>query len=280
MRRRLQAALLVAATALVPIVAWLGNAALALVTLRRGPQDGALILLGAVVVYGGIELVLGGQALAVVSVLLLVWLPMYGTALVLRVSISLPLAVLTVTGFALLTLAAWHIMVPEPRMFWEAMLAPVLEGMPEAERADMVRFFSTTLVAYVAIGLWANTTIGLLLGRYWQAMLYNPGGFREEFHGLRLDRRLAALALVLLLVASFAEQGAILQFGLVIAMPFLLQALAVVHTLAFRRGWSKLWLVLMYVSLPFVYVPVALVGILDSFVDIRRRYAGHGADTD
>jgi len=280
MRRRLQAALLVAVTALLPILIWLGNAALALVTMRLGPRDGAVVLVGAVVLYGAVELLLGGQAMAVAAMLLAVWLPMFGAALVLRVTVSLPLAVLTITGFSLLTVAVWHIAVPNPQAFWEAMLAPVLEGMPAEEQASMVAFFSTTLVAYVAIGMWANTVIGLLLGRYLQALLYNPGGFREEFHGLRLDRRLAVLALVLLLLASLVGQGAFLQFGLLLATPFLLQALAMSHALVYQRGWSRFWLVGLYAALPFVYVPVALIGILDSFVDFRRRYAEHGAGTD
>ncbi len=280
MRRRLQAALLVAVTALLPILIWLGNAALALVTMRLGPRDGAAVLVGAVVFYGAVELLLGGQALAVAVMVLLVWLPMFGAALVLRISVSLPLAVLTITGFSLLALVFWHVAVPDPNAFWESMLAPMLEGMPAEDQASMVAFFSTTLVAYMAIGLWGNTVIGLLLGRYFQALLYNPGGFREEFHGLRLDRRLAALALGLLLAASFVGQGAFLQFGLLLATPFLLQALAVSHALVYRRGWSKLWLLVVYAALPFVYVPVALIGILDSFVDFRRRYAGHGAGTD
>lgn len=280
MRRRLQAALLVGVTALMPLLVWLGNGALALVTMRRGPQDGAMILVGAVIVYGAVELLLGGRALAVVAMLLLVWLPMYGAALVLRISISLQLAVLAITAFTLLALAIWHLTVPDPRALWESILAPVLEDLSDEDRAAMVTFFSTTLVAYIAIGLWANTTIGLLLGRYWQAVLYNPGGFRKEFHRLRLDRRLAVVALVLLLLASFAGQGPVLQFGLVVATPFLLQALAMTHALVYRRGWSKVWLVILYLALPFAYVPVALVGILDSFVDFRRRYAEHGADTD
>ncbi len=279
MQYRLSAILLIAITGLLPILVWFGNAILSLVTLRRGPAEGALILGAAVLVYGSAQLFLAGQMATAVGLLLLVWLPMYGVSLLLRVTISLPLALFGATAFAALLLLFWHLMVPDAYAFWQSFLGPLLEDMTEQQREETLAFVVNSLMAYVALGLWANLVLGLLLGRYWQALLFNPGGFRQEFHALRFDRRLALVSMVMLLSASLVGQGAVFQFGVIFSTPFVLQGIAMAHGLIGARNWSRLWLVLMYVSLPFTYVPVALVGILDSFMDFRQRFGGRSADT-
>ncbi|MCC5811841.1 MAG: hypothetical protein JJU06_15835 [Ectothiorhodospiraceae bacterium] len=279
MQYRLSAILLIGVTGLLPILVWFGNAILSLVTLRRGPAEGALILGAAALVYGLAELVMGRQMVAAVGLLLLVWLPMYGVALLLRVTISLSLALLGATAFAALMLLFWHLMVPDAHAFWQGFLAPLLEDMSQQQREETLDFVVNNLMAYVALGLWANLVMGLLLGRYWQALLFNPGGFRQEFHALRFDRRLAVVSMVMLLAASVVGQGAVFQFGVILSTPFVLQGVAMVHGLATARNWSRLWLVLLYVSMPFIYVPVALIGILDSFMDFRQRFGKRSADT-
>ena len=42
----------------------------------------------------------------------------------------------------------------------------------------------------------STAVCGLFLSRWWQALLFNPGGFQEEFHGFRLDRTIALILIV------------------------------------------------------------------------------------
>src|SRR5690606_38868442 len=62
----------------------------------------------------------------------------------------------------------------------EALLVPGLAGLMGAVHALMA-------------------LVGLMIGRSWQAGLYNPGGFRDEFHRLRPSPLAAGGLLVLTL---------------------------------------------------------------------------------
>jgi len=42
----------------------------------------------------------------------------------------------------------------------------------------------------------------LMLARWWQAVLYNPGGFQQEFHQFKLQPAIAMMLMVLFLAAS------------------------------------------------------------------------------
>ena len=48
-----------------------------------------------------------------------------------------------------------------------------------------------------------STILCLFVSRWWQAMLYNPGGFGEEFRQLRLDVRAAGLSIIAFIVALY-----------------------------------------------------------------------------
>ena len=53
----------------------------------------------------------------------------------------------------------------------------------------------------------------LLIGRWWHAILDNPGGFAREFQGLRLDRRISIVTVALVLLVAYAGDM-ISNFGL------------------------------------------------------------------
>jgi len=113
----------------------------------------------------------------------------------------------------------------------------------------------------------------LLLGRWWQAVLYNPGGFREEFHSLRLTRWFAGLVLALVVGSMVTPPGIVSDLASVMGAVFLLQTLAVMHAIAAMRGWHVGWLIGAYLILPLMLRPAALLGLADSFVDFRARAA-------
>jgi len=119
-----------------------------------------------------------------------------------------------------------------------------------------------------------STVSSLLLARWWQAGLYNPGGFGREFRALRLSRVAAGVAAVLC-VAALTVGGEVLQ-GLALATValFVFQGLAVVHGVVARRGMATGWLVALYVLVlflaPQVMAGLTLVGIADAWADFRK----------
>jgi hypothetical protein len=120
--------------------------------------------------------------------------------------------------------------------------------------------------------------LGLLLGRWWQALLYNPGGFGEEFRGLRLHRGLGIAGLVLVGLVGFTKGPGLVADLLVVLFPlYLLQGLAVVHALHHWRKAHGAWLVALYLALifflPHAAILLACIGLSDIWVDIRGRLA-------
>ena len=120
----------------------------------------------------------------------------------------------------------------------------------------------------------------LLLARWWQAQLYNPGGFREEVHALRLSPgvALACIAAVgFCLATGKANQSWLLLF----LLPLYVSAIGLVHWLVSAKRVGSQWLFVFYVLFLFV-APVrsfvAVLAIADSFLNLRGRIAPRSQD--
>lgn len=268
MHGRWQPVLFMAAATLVPLLAWLGGAVLALVTLRRGAAEGGLVMVGAALTMGVAFAAMGVNPVVSVAGLLEYWLPVFVLAAVLRATVSLPLTVLVSAGLGSLALVAWYALVQDPAAFWTRSLGGMFEG---EEGADLMRSLSPVMSGFWILGLWSLSVGSLLLARWWQAVLYNPGGFREEFHGLRLDWRFAAGTLVVMLLATFSGPGLVYDLSLLVSGVFAVQALAVAHCVAHARGWHWILLVPVYGLMPFLFKLYALLGIVDTWFDLRQR---------
>ena len=116
---------------------------------------------------------------------------------------------------------------------------------------------------------------GLFVARWWQALLFNPGGFREEFHGFRLDQR-AALILFAIVVAGVALPREYTPWMELLSLPLLIAGVALVHSSVALMNWGGHWLGLMYFGLFFIgptgTVLVGL-GLVDSILNLRSRLA-------
>lgn len=289
MAGRLSAVLVVVATMfvslLLPPALLLSGAALALVTLRRGAYEGALILGAASVVALGLGWLLFGHPGPLAGVLPGFWLPVWGLSAVLRSTISLAATLAVAVGLGWLVVGGFYALLDDPGGWWQGWLDEVLKPAFESAGVGADAATLDRLIAWVAPlmpGLLAANAIfsalaALLIGRWWQAQLYHPGGFRSEFRGLRLGRGLALLALAVW-TAAFASGALWLQcLALPLAVAWLLQGLAVVHGLAALRGWSPWALVLVYVLLailaPQAVALLCLLGLTDTWMDLRARAA-------
>ncbi len=171
---------------------------------------------------------------------------------------------------------------------WQKTMEQLVQGNENALQGLQVPTARRYAVIY-SNGIALLALLCLILGRYWQAMLYNPGGLRRELHRLRLPLPLAlalvALWLSLLLLArqggaEYAWKG----YESILALPLLVAGLALVHALAAR--WDTVFgLVLFYAALfliPPLRTLLVLAAAADSQWDFRARFAtdsdasGHG----
>lgn len=223
---------------------------------------------------------LAGTPQPALQPILQVWLPVFLMALWLRHSVSLAQALELAAGLTGVAVAIFHFLYPDTAGYWREVFGQARDLFPAQSVSDSTAW--QDVVATLApqmTGLWAVNMLGLavgslLLGRWWQAMLYNPGGFRTEFHALRLERWFAWVVLAWLIAAAALGWGLVYDIAFTLSAVFVLQTLAVVHTFSARLRWGKLWLVLIYLFLPLVIQLAAAVGIIDVFLDIRRRKQG------
>ncbi|RMG31511.1 MAG: DUF2232 domain-containing protein [Gammaproteobacteria bacterium] len=290
MQGRLQAVLVVslatvAAFLLPPLtspLSYLGSAAIALVTLRRGGREGFAVLALALV-----AVTLAGQLAAGVGLWMAVtgalfWLPVWAAAWVLRASVSWPLTLVGLTAAGLGILAVLYLALGDPAEAWLHLLQRWMAGLPAESRTAalervvqlMARWMSVLLVAAFETGV----LLSLFLGRGWQAMLYNPGGLAREFERLRLGRSAALATLGMGALAALTRGGFAAwarDATLLLGLAWAVQGLAVVHAIRRRRGLHRGWLVLLYVLVlvaePHAAFVLALLGWSDSWIDFRNR---------
>jgi hypothetical protein len=125
-----------------------------------------------------------------------------------------------------------------------------------------------------ALMLAVSTILCLFVSRWWQAMLYNPGGFGEEFRQLRLDMRAAGLSIIAFIVALYLPTEYRFWAELMV-LPLVLSGLSLMHYGVNVAALGKAWLVFMYVGLvvsgPVIGGLLVGLGLADSLLNLRLR---------
>jgi hypothetical protein len=282
----LTAATLLMLGLLVPPLIWLSAAVPALVFLRVGQLAGLRVVGIAVSAACGFGLLALGQVLQPLMMAAMFWVPACSLAILLRRTVRLDWCLISGAGMGALLVLALFATLGDPSEFWrEAMRAtfPVEQFASEAQIdvADlqasmdgMARLMTGGLAATLVISAY----FALLLARSWQAALYNPGGFRSEFHELRLGQIAAAVATVICALAIVTGNLLLVSVAMVCLALYLFQGLAVVHGAVGRRGMNRGWLFGLYALLVFLMPHMMLLlgalGMADAWIDLRARLGG------
>ncbi|QJQ97025.1 MULTISPECIES: hypothetical protein [Halomonadaceae] len=258
--------------AVVPWLFWFSAAIAALVTLRRGLAPAMPVILAAALPSGWWWM--QGDAIPLACVLLVT---LMATVLRSRMHWSESLIVGMLAATAMVQLGLFL-----PPGGAGPLLEQLRQGSPEVDR--MLTEFAnqgvpTEQLATLLIGgvtglvvLLASVAC-LALARSWQAGLYNPGGFRSEFHGLRLAPREMIVLVVLGVIGMVLGLPALSMLAWV---PLLVAGVALIHGFIGLKGMNGLWLVAFYVLLittwPMILI-VLLLAFIDTFMDFRGRLA-------
>lgn len=280
LRGRLQAAVsvsLIAVLALfIPPLFLFSGIPTGLIILRKGPVMGLQVLLlslPAVVCF-----MLFSQLnpwLAFVYALV-IWLPIYICCVTLRQTAShghvVFIAGLIATAYVLFI----HYLVGDVTAWWLDRINEFVAGVDANHVRDQYHQVLVKLApmlnGIVAASIAMNLVVKSLLSRWWQSTLFNPGGFRTEFHALRLPGAVICLPLISIVLLSFGTQywdsaktaGSDILFIAVIV--YSLQGLAAVHRTVSLRNLHHFWLISMYVFLflePRMLLLIAFLGIID-----------------
>ena len=266
MKGRKQATMAVLLLGLIPLLNLLNPVIVGLVMLRKGAKEAGVILAWAV-------LPVGAWAVAGDSVPLIMLIGISGLALLLRETESWEFTLLV---SILIGLSVEFYLRLRPEVLnlifvqLEAYLnANSIQGVQPELQAEDLRGIITSFIGSVYMFL---AVLLLMLSRWMQAALYNPGGFKQEFHRLRIRQKYALLLMGLMLLVSF---GIVIPstWILYVILPLVFAGVALIHAVVAQKQLSSMWLVAFYalIVLPIVVEMVVLLALIDSWYDFRSR---------
>lgn len=259
---------------LLPLVS---PATIGLVSLRKDSTEGLIVTIWAI----------------------LPWLALYYAGDVSSLIILLPLAVLVVIAAVanvLRSTASWQWTLVITGII--SALATIVIGSIASAEVDLVVAEITKFFAEIGaqeaisddfdfapdrtfvLGLFAwligfTAVCALFVSRWWQSLVFNPGGFQKEFHEFRLDQTVA-LILIALVIAGVSLPIAYRPWVELVSLPLLIAGMALVHSSVKMMSMGVHWHGLMYFGLLFVG-PTGTVliglGLADSILNLRSRLA-------
>ncbi len=296
MQGRMQAATVASVLAILsfvlPPLSILSAAAVALVSLRKGQFEGILIVAVAVVAVGALGQVLFGDFVFAVGYALGFWLPVWVISIVLRETGRLSVAFEVVLALGMIAIGTVYLLSDDPAIFWQQRLQlimqPMLDDPSIGVEPDKLKHglsvASHYMTGILVTGTVSTLILSLLVGRWWQANLYNPGGFRTEFLLVKSRSLVAYVCLCVFVIAIIANGSlgeATQNMSVLAFFLYLVVGTAVLHVLVSATKLKRMLLPAFYVTvllIPHAMLPVALVGFTDTWQNWRRRVAVDGIE--
>lgn len=273
LRGRPQACLSAFVASFLPL---LGPACIGLVSLSKGIKEGLLIFL-----WVSLPLLLLHQLsadspfLTALSVLSLGILVVAAAAHRLLASWQWTILVIVVTT-ALMIVALALSMNAEVNaliMGIENLVAEVAATREGETSANVIT--QPVVLGLVAMALSLASILSLMISRWWQSLLYNPGGFQREFHGFAVDRAIAIPLIAVILAGQLLPQDYQFWIGLA-TLPLLIAGFALMHFAVKLFQLGSHWLALLYIALilfgAWVNLLIVAMAAADSFLDLRSRF--------
>ncbi|MBI4005895.1 MAG: DUF2232 domain-containing protein [Gammaproteobacteria bacterium] len=262
---------------LLPFLAYvLSGVSPSLVTLRQGPIAGLQVIIGSLVVITVFTLLININPQITTAFLVGIWVPLWLCANILRNSESQGRMILAAGICGLVYIMVMYLVIGDVPKWWTDWLNSwITQTLPTEQGEQYLEILTSAaplMNAMMAAGLVISLILTILIARWWQALLYHPGGFRKEFHALNLPRGLllAVLAGLVLMVMGKSNPGSpVLDILVLLVFLYLFQGIAMIHRMIAARGMSKAWLVVMYALLfvvPQAILFLACLGMVDSWI--------------
>ncbi|WP_426415829.1 hypothetical protein [Aestuariirhabdus sp. LZHN29] len=278
MKGRLPACAIALVAAAVPMFFWLSSAVVALVLLRRGWNSGLEVLIAALIPAGYWALQGNPAALLAISAGAVL-------AALLRVTVSwrqtLLLALIVGAVQALMVQSLMPETIAELSKLAHEIVAQQLSAAGDSAALGDLLDRLQQLLPFVMVGViaWAYllfAVASVALARYWQSLLYNPGGFQQEFYQLRIPALWGVVLLGMILMG--AQLSPLMATMIPIAsVPLFVAGLALMHGQIAMRKMSRVWVyglyLMLFIATQIIYPLVVLMAFLDSLFDFRGRAA-------
>lgn len=275
LRGRLQALVVALIGSFFPLIS---SAAIALVSLCKGAKDGTLLFL-----WVSLALVLAQQAGAENSLLTAVSISSLGmmvfTASVHRVLASWQWTLLATVLVAVICAQGLGLFMGSSVTALVATAQEMLNAVTSEEQTrSSVSLTESMVLGLIATIMAVGSVMSLMLARWWQAGIKNPGGFQKEFHSFAIDANIAVMLILVLIAGQFFSKNTQIWADLA-ALPLLIAGIALVHYVVKLFNQGKQWLAFLYAGIIMFGNPVTLIlvvlSLTDSLIDLRSKLEGY-----
>lgn len=265
--------------ALFPYTVWLSVVIIALITLRKGFGNGALVLLPVITLHLGYSLVSISVIPAVINTLTL-FVPCYIAACALRLTTSWQ--AVAAVFFIIISLCAILVQTFAPQfvMAQYLYLQTILKETQSDSTVSRLLSDSTgmnqTILASYAFGIQMLSIIfsalsALFMARSIQSRLYKPGGFKIEMQTFRAHK--ISLLITAILFTTALQNNVVAMMVLPASvLYFLLAGLSFSMNALVHKNSRLVFIILVMplIFIPFIMVPVyGMLGLLDSLFNLR-----------
>lgn len=298
LRHRWQALALTFISTFIPVVGIVGVLIAALVTLIKGVAEGALFIIAATLPFIITFAITGtGEptpplvAWAAVGVAVLSNILTWVFAVMMRRQTSFSLILQIAALLGVLVISIVHLVYPNVADWWGTQLqsyyaqataaiakgaartAAVVPNDTQLESINLTKQYATGLMVAAIL---FNAILQLVVAKWWQAIVFNPGSLREELQTVRLSQ-LAGVLFIVSLILSYLGNSVVLDIMPVLYLLFCAAGLSFIHYLfgLVNSPTKWFWISVLYIalifSLPTSALLVAVMALFDIWFDGRKR---------
>ena len=247
----------------------------ALLLLRKGEKHAMPVILGVIlltVISSQFIETRPGMAFPLVVAILF---PVVASALILRKTqsqgLAIALAVICAAGFAI----AVQVYSGDAIQWWKNWLKLAVSGVQNTTFEGFDGSSALNVMnGMVAMMLGFTTISSVLLGRWLQASLFQPGGFKQEFHSIRIPKLFLILIIFTLVVMLVINENLFMDLLIVFSVAYFFQGLSVLHYNVDQLGRSVYYLLPPYILMvfvpQFVVIGLAGLGLVDALINFRK----------
>ena len=294
LQNRVQAMAVAFLFAFVPVIGSIGILIAAFITLRKGIVEGALVTLAATIPYMisfGLSPTSAGQ-MEVLGVILLGNLLIWAFSAGLRQFGSWNFILESAALAGVLLVSAVHLINPNIQNWWATELTtqftkttdavsgklnmdPSAQLMAKEAQLQVVNIVKQYATGFLAVSILLSALLQVVIARWWQAIIFNPGGLQKELYQIRFSYVAGAVYSICLLLVYLQMELALDVFPVLSAI-FFFAGLSLIHWRISLTKANWLWLLLIYLGIGLLFpVSVILVSILalfDTGLDFRKRF--------
>lgn len=293
---RLQAIATAFIIAFIPVIGSISILIAALVTLRKGAFEGAVVAIAATLPYvisyfiaippQGQEQMALEMLMILIASNILTW---FFAILLYRFNnwnLTLELGALIGIGIVL----AVHLFYPDIQAWWVTQLnayfmkvtnavdkasfetGPLKLNEVQLRAINAMKHFAT---GFLVVSIILNALLQLVMARWWQAVIFNPGGLRKELYQIHFSHVAGAIFVIGLALSMAGSEVALDAMPIIYAI-FCIAGLSLIHQFiaTTKNGW--LWLIIIYSGViwlfPVSIVLIAIVALLDTGLNFRKRF--------